>query len=473
MKFDYLPEPELEFGKGKHIDPRIGISDYDVYDVRLRARKTDFLIGIVAIDEDIEKLTGWLETCKGFIKSAKAGGQGNLRRPFPGFNKSKGFCSSLQYSTDITRTIIQPEIDFIFSEENRDAKVLRAVEVFFNHCKFLSEDKKVDVIICVIPKSFEDVIVLDKKEDRIEESADDEERLELEINFRRALKAKCMEFDAPLQLIREYVLSETKTKQDKATRAWNFCTGIYYKAMQTVPWKLHRDENMPPACYVGVSFYRSRDKKTIQTSLAQVFNENGNGIILRGSPVEIDKDDRIPHLTYDQAYHLLHEALEHYKFAVSTIPGRLVLHKTSKFYDDELQGFEDAAKKFNVVAYDFISIQETEIRFFRFGLYPPNRGSMITLDDNTIVLYTRGSVQHYQTYPGLYIPAPLIIKVVKRATSNKTICNEILGLTKMNWNNTQFDNKYPITVGCARKVGELMKYLPKESKPKKKYAFYM
>lgn len=473
MKLDILKEPELEFGDGKHICPRMGIAEHKVYDINMKARKTDFLLGVVGIDEDVDKAFDWFQLCETHIKSGKTTGQVNLNRPFPGFNKEEAFCSSFQFSNEISRRITGHEIESIFDETDRNKRVEKAVEVFFNHCRFLSEDKKVDVIVCVIPKSFEKTIVPDKEIDKVEDTAEDTEEPEIELNFRRALKARCMQFDAPLQLIREYALSETKKTQDRATRAWNFCTGIYYKAMHTVPWKLSRDANLPPACYVGVSFYRSRDRQIVNTSLAQVFNENGNGIILRGSPVKDDKEDRKPHLTYQQAYDLLYQALEHYKFAVNTIPGRLVLHKTSKFYEDELDGFEDAARQFNVVAYDFISIQETELRFFRLGLYPPNRGTMVTLDENTIVLYTRGSVQHYQTYPGLYVPAPLIVKVVKRATSNKTICSEILGLTKMNWNNTQFDNKYPITIGCARKVGELMKYLTAEDKPKKKYAYYM
>lgn len=473
MKIDVLKEPELVFGNGKHICPRQGISSYDVFDIQLEARKSDFLLGIVALDEDVEKLTNWLEICQGVVKPANTTEHVNMNVLFPGFNKEKGFCSAFKYSNEITRRISESELESILQETDREKRVSLAVEVFYNHCKFLSQDKKVDVIICVIPKAFEDVIVLDQAEDKSEEKPEGDDVPELETNFRRALKAKCMLFDSPLQLIREYVLSESKKTQERTTRAWNFCTGIYYKAMQTIPWKLDRDINMPPACYVGVSFYRSRDKETIQTSLAQVFNENGNGIILRGTPVQKDKEDRIPHLTYQQAFDLLSKTLDHYRFAVSSVPGRLVVHKTSKFYDDELRGFEDAAKKFNVVAFDIISIQETDIRFFRNGLYPPNRGTMITLDDNSIVLYTRGSNQYYQTYPGLYIPAPLLIRIVKRASSNKTICNEILGLTKMNWNNTQFDGKYPITIGCARKVGEVMKYIGNNENPKTKYAFYM
>ena len=44
----------------------------------------------------------------------------------------------------------------------------------------------------------------------------------------------------------------------------------------------------------------------------------------------------------------------------------------------------------------------------------------------------------------------------------------------MNWNNTQFDGKYPITIACARKVGEVMKYLTqKDAEPQISYSFYM
>ncbi len=50
---------------------------------------------------------------------------------------------------------------------------------------------------------------------------------------------------------------------------------------------------------------------------------------------------------------------------------------------------------------------------------------------------------------------------------------EILSLTKMNWNNTQFDRKFPITIDCSRNVGEILKYVSPEQKPQIKYSFYM
>jgi argonaute-like protein implicated in RNA metabolism and viral defense len=236
---------------------------------------------------------------------------------------------------------------------------------------------------------------------------------------------------------------------------------------------LEVDENRPKVCFVGIGFYRSRDKKTIQTSLAQIFNENGKGVILRGSPVIEDKDDRKPHLSFEQAHSLLKDALSKYQFATGTRPGRLVLHKTSKYYGDELEGFEQAISEMGITEYDVVSIMETDLRFFRNGLYPPVRGSLYSLSEERHILYTRGSVHYYQTYPGMYIPSPLEVRIVRRASSIKTICKEVLGLTKMNWNNTQFDNKYPITIGCARRVGEIMKYVEDNETPKESYAFYM
>jgi hypothetical protein len=51
------------------------------------------------------------------------------------------------------------------------------------------------------------------------------------------------------------------------------------------------------------------------------------------------------------------------------------------------------------------------------------------------------------------------------------IAKEILGLTKMNWNNSQFDGGEPITLRVARQVGSILKYLGLEYEPY--YRYYM
>jgi hypothetical protein len=474
MKAEYLEEPNLLFGKGKNICPRDGISTLNVYDTIQEARKNQLLVGIVGIEEDVENLKLWLKRFESYIPANSKGKQKGLFKSFPGFNQESAFCAKLIYSSEYERILSASSIKAILKESNRDIRVNMAVDLYGENIGFLSDIKNCDVIVCIIPKSFEGKIVKEKKEDEpVEQNAEDNEGPELELNFRRAVKAYVMKYNTPIQLIREYVLHETNKSQDTATKAWNFCTALYYKGLQTIPWKLEVDENRPKVCFVGIGFYRSRDKLTIQTSLAQIFNENGKGVILRGTPVVEDKDDRKPHLTYEQSKSLLKDALSKYRFATGMMPGRLVLHKTSKYYDDELDGFTDAMDELGIFEYDIVTIMETDLRFFRNNSYPPVRGSLFTLSEKRFILYTRGTVHQYQTYPGMYIPSPLEIRIETASSSNKTICKEILGLTKMNWNNTQFDNKYPITIGCARRVGEIMKYLNENEQPKESYAFYM
>jgi len=474
MKAEYIQEPYLLFGRGKSTCPREGIAGLDVYDTVQDARKDQLLIGIIGIEGDVEQLKIWLKRFESYIPASPKGKQKGLFKSFPGFNQDQGFCAKFIYSSNHERILSPNDIQRVLGEKNHEKKILDAVELFAENINFLSDIKNCDVIICIIPKSFEGKIVKENKVDEpVESDAEDNEDPELEINFRRALKAKAMKSNTPIQLVREYVLHDNNKSQDAATKAWNFCTALYYKGLQTIPWKLEIDENRPKVCYVGIGFYKSRDKKTIQTSLAQIFNENGKGVILRGTPVREDKDDKRPHLTFEQSQSLLSDALNKYKFATGTMPGRIVLHKTSKYYQDELDGFEQVMQDLGITEYDVVTVMETDIRFFRNNLYPPVRGSLFSLTDTRHILYTRGSVHQYQTYPGMYIPAPLEIRIVSSVSSAKTICKEILGLTKMNWNNTQFDNKYPITISCARKVGEIMKYLGENEQPKESYAFYM
>lgn len=224
---------------------------------------------------------------------------------------------------------------------------------------------------------------------------------------------------------------------------------------------------------MGIAFYRSRDRQVLNTSLAQIFDELGNGLILRGTPIDMSRDDRVPHLTANQAYDLLTAALNEYRVALRAYPARIVVHKSSNFSADEIDGLTRAARDLRIDTVDLVTVMDSKLRLFRDGLYPPYRGTRVEIDESRHILYTRGSVWYYQTYTGLYIPQPLELRIVRSEESPSFIAKEILGLTKMNWNNTQFDGKYPVTLGCARKVGEIMKYLEDGDTPQIRYGFYM
>jgi hypothetical protein len=55
------------------------------------------------------------------------------------------------------------------------------------------------------------------------------------------------------------------------------------------------------ACYVGVSFFKSRDGTKLETRIAQVFNERGDGVIVRGAAATQSKEDRQTHLSRQDA----------------------------------------------------------------------------------------------------------------------------------------------------------------------------
>jgi hypothetical protein len=106
---------------------------------------------------------------------------------------------------------------------SRVERVERAVELYYEQIRFLAENRSVDVIVCVMPNEMFDSITTSASDDASGER-------ELEHNFRRILKARCMHLGTPLQLVREKTILITKVagdQQDAATKAWNFCTALY------------------------------------------------------------------------------------------------------------------------------------------------------------------------------------------------------------------------------------------------------
>ena len=472
MNIEHIPEPRLLFAKGTHICPRRGIAEYGVFDQTQATRRKEINIGGVGTSICIDLLDKWITRCRGVISAPSEARQENLRLPFYGFNQSSGFGANINFSSDLERTFRNSEVKDIMDIKNRTERVNKAIALYYANIKFLAQNRHVDVIVCVIPENLFKVIAT---EDGVSEEIFELKEEYEELNFRRALKARAMPLCKPLQLIKQSSLDKTKVvgEQDDATKAWNFCTALYYKSGPTIPWKLVQDSTRVSSCAVGISFYRSRDRQTLSTSLAQIFDELGNGLILRGTPVEIDKHDKVPRLTAQQSYDLLVAALQEYHSALRTFPARVVVHKSSNFSTEEIDGMESAAKELKIHSVDFVTVLDSKIRLFRNGDYPPYRGTLAQLDGNRQLLYSRGSVWYYKTYPGLYIPRPIELRIVKSEESPIFIAKEILGLTKMNWNNTQFDGKYPVTLGCSRKVGEIMKYLTESEIPQIRYGYYM
>jgi len=477
-------EPCLQFGTSSHVDIRFGLMNYCPLDFDSDSAPKQIRLGIVGSSTTIEGLRDWLERCREEI-AAKETRQRNLFAKWPGFNSETAFCCQLQLDPSLERQISSGEIKAITSLAVRDEQKIRAVDTIVTEVRPLLE-KKPDVIVCAIPQEFLDSfdpLIMDSNVD--EEDGDAEEKESSSIDFHHLLKAKCMALPraCPIQLVlpatydpkkkrRGNSIRQMRPLQDEATRAWNFHTAIYYKAGGT-PWRLQQDAGKLQTCFIGVGFYRTFDKERISTSVAQVFNERGNGVVVRGEPAIYEKEDRQVHLAADNASSLLSKALLEYRSEHKTMPARVVIHKTSSHNDAEVKGFTQAAADHNIEYCELLSLRKSSIRLFRNGVYPPLRGTFLSLDDRSHILYTRGSVEFFATYPGMYMPRTLRIECDHIEQTPRFLAEEIHALTKMNWNDTQFDGGMPITIRAARQVGDILKYAGPNDPVPSQYSFYM
>jgi hypothetical protein len=471
-----LPEPELEFfGGGRHIDIRFGLSDYGPLDAGSELAPKTVRVGLIGTPATIEGAREWLERCRDGIDASNSR-QPNLHPGFPGFSPESPFRATLAFDNTLERPIAQRE--FIALAKGGGV-VEGAVELFMREMAHVVDKGAVDVFICALPPALLELMGTPDATD----PTDDSEIVPDEApDFRRLLKARAMRLRTPIQLVLPGTYARSgrartrfereRQLQDEATRAWNFHTALYYKAGGT-PWRLVRDSAALTTCYVGVSFYRSRDKATVSTSIAQVFNELGEGIIVRGAPAAVSKEDRQTHLSEADARQLLIDALGRYRQEHKTLPARVALYKTSLFDDAERVGLESALDELGIDSADLLAVGSGDAKLFRRGAYPPLRGTFVALDERNLLLYTRGSVDFFRTYPGPYVPQPLAIRCDQTNRSPRELAEEALALTKMNWNNTQFDGYWPITVRAAREVGNILKYLGATEPLEARYAYYM
>ena len=181
---------------------------------------------------------------------------------------------------------------------------------------------------------------------------------------------------------------------------------MYYKA-GGVPWRLQRDPRDLMTLYVGVSFYRHGASEILETAVAQVFNERGDGVIVRGGAAVTRGEDKQPHMTEADAHDLLANALDTYRREHKHLPARVVVHKASSFTAGECSGLDAAAHDRGVEDVVLTWVTPSEgLRVFRQGVAPPLRGTHVIVDADHSVLYAGGSIEFYSTYPGMSVPSP-------------------------------------------------------------------
>lgn len=506
-----IGEPLLAFGgQHKHIDPKIGLGLYGPYSLVGQNRPTlsGISIGCVGPPSMVADAEQWLHACGGVLMNQ--GSEPFLHPLYPGFNLNHPFQCELRYGNPWRAVIKNEDIQAALKEVNFYERIRRVIDLYINAIEVLAgRDPKPQIVLCCIPQDVIDLCTvkttktgevkrrrITKAEKKATEQAkfgqtflfpdmDPTLGVEDEIgghdNLRRGLKAEAMRFEFPTQLIWPRTLklvaqepqSGEARSQDVATRAWNFMTALYHKAGGS-PWRIAEIE--PNTCFVGIAFYRDTEEKNarIRTAMAQAFTSSGDGYVLRGSSFEWNESQhgKSPHLDKNMSASLMRDVLDLYKRQNrGSLPNRVVIHKTSRFWADELEGFTSACEI--VPQHDFVAFGWRGIQFYRPGDYPPLRGTYIKLSDTDLLLYTVGYIPYLRTYPGARVPHPL--EVIERHGDSpwNLVLEEILALTKMNWNTAAFACSEPITIAFSRKIGQILAELSPKKPMRSEYRFYM
>lgn len=488
-----LPSPLLEFGSpGEFTEPKIGLTQAGPFDLRFgAAHKSNVKIGLVGPAEMIDKALKWYERCQKPILSDME----NLAQYpfFPGFREA--FKANLEVSDrwtaefDEEGRVLEKALEL--EPKKRFEEVLDLYTAGIQKLAGM-ESQKPDIVVCCLPRS----VVLscwsisnelksheykalrkrraknDSRQIGLFDTWDVEEQPEdlLFRDFRRALKARAMRSHMPIQIGRDRGFCDTEGGQDAATRAWNMCVGMYYKS-GGIPWRLKAEG--PETCFVGVSFHHLRTTKRhlVHSSIAQAFSTEGDGFAIRGESVPWNPEQgRNAHLTEEQSAKLIRKVLDQYRERTGGEPLRVVLHKTSKFNEQEVAGFKNALR--HIPLTEMVNLMPSMFRLVQYGSYPPKRGTMCRVNESTTYLFTTGFMPEWDTYPGPHIPTP--VKLLTREGANMyQVATDVIGLTRMNWNTAQNTNGQPITIRFARQVGGIMAELGEEVEPLSSYRYYM
>ena len=501
----HISEPSLIFGDGKtHIDPKLGLTLYGPLQTSdgKPSSPLSINVGIIGTGKTVGLAKQFLLKLSNKVDSKN--GDPFQNPSFPGFKQAFG-CEIIVPEATIS-IIPQKKINDHSNYAVFEDKVAYAVDLFIEQIESLKEViPKPDVVLCALPQEIVDYCVVKRKKGgkivkntakkeskfienlkRLKENkqtffGDFEKEvdriLEQEIhtsNFWRGLKSKSMKYDMPTQIVWPSTITpfnelKIRKRQEDSSTAWNVAVALYYKG-SGFPWTMTRMRK--DTCYVGISFFKDPVSiNKMRTSMAQIFTYTGEGLILRGDEFEWDvKDGKSPHLDEKSAESLLNDTIELYEKRMGSKPLRVVVHKSSKYWDGERKGFEKALANTN--QHDLVAFGQRGIRFFRYGQYPPLRGTVIKTGDNSFLLYTRGYIPYLRTYPGAHVPLPLDIIELHGDSDPQTVLSEILALSKMNWNSAEFSLAQPITILFSKRVGEVMANMDAKNL-KHEYLYYM
>lgn len=284
-------------------------------------------------------------------------------------------------------------------------------------------------------------------------------------------------------------LEEDTLAQSQLCRVrWWLSLATYAKAMRS-PWALKGLDK--ESAYVGVGYSlrnRPGSDGNVVLGCSHLYSPNGLGLQFRLSKVENPIMRRKnPFMSFDDARRLGEGIRELFFEANLRLPRRVVLHKQTPYLKEECEGLQAGLEGVECVELLQIHIDDT-LRYLasrtkfdgtvEIDGYPIRRGTTVVIDESTALLWVHGASRALHPNRTYYqgkrrIPAPLVLTRHAGVSDLMTLAEEILGLSKMNFNSFDLYGQLPATIETSRRVARIGALLDRYAERSYDYRLFM
>jgi hypothetical protein len=284
-----------------------------------------------------------------------------------------------------------------------------------------------------------------------------------------SIKIYCAKKNIKVQFIEDRSINYL----DQAKVRWWLSLAIYVKA-NGIPWK--NQVVNPNTAFIGISYaVRKNQRGRLVIGCSQMFDSSGRGLRFLLQPIEKPVYyGRTPFMSKEDVRRLILKLKEAYfRMDPNLRLDKLVVHKTTHFTGEEMEGIAQATEGIEKV--ELLQIQQyspwrgirTSKRHDQISIYnyPILRGTSLQLDNYSFLLWTHGSIMHNELaginrnyyQGGRGVPMPLIVRRFRGNDTYEVVIKEILNLTKMNWNGCQLYKNIPVTLDFSKTLSEIAK----------------
>ncbi|MGV4439031.1 SIR2 family protein [Ornithobacterium rhinotracheale] len=304
------------------------------------------------------------------------------------------------------------------------------------------------------------------------------------------IKAFCAEKGIMSQLIRERTIKDQK---QSCQIHWWLSLSFYVKSLR-VPWVLANTDKNTAFAGLGYSIdSKENSDGHVVLGCSHIYSSTGEGLKYKLAKISNNKIQwryKKPHLCYDDAYEFGRNILNLFYESMNELPKRVVIHKRTFFTEDEKQGILDSLSDNNEIeSVDLVEINfENNIKYTASKIrnnkpeidgFSVSRGTCIQLNSREALLWAHGVIPSVRNpkwnfYPGgRYIPKPLRIIKHYGNGSLEQIVNEILGLTKMNWNSLNMYSQLPATISSSNDIARIGKLIDSNANSEYDYRYFI